>query len=68
MSVTHNGEYKLMEDGNRMWEVHFADGVPRWRVVSFSKGAIVMERQFNDYEEACEYLNTLDQIVMHENT
>jgi len=57
-----------MEDGNRMWEVHFADGVPRWRVVSFKDDAIIMERQFNDYEEACEYLNTLDGIVMHENT
>ena len=57
-----------MDDGNCMWEVHFADGVPRWRVVSFKKGVIVMERQFNDYEEACEYLNTLEQNVMHENT
>ncbi len=57
-----------MEDGNKMWEVHFADGVPRWRVVSFKDDAIIMERQFNDYEEACEYLNTLDGIVMHENT
>ena len=57
-----------MEDGNRMWEVHFADGVPRWRVVSFKDDAIIMERQFNDYEEAREYLNTLDSIVMHENT
>ena len=57
-----------MEDGNRMWEVHFADGVPRWRVVSFKNDAIIMERQFNDYEEAREYLNTLDGIVMHENT
>ena len=57
-----------MEDGNRMWEVHFADGVPRWRVVSFKNDAIIMERQFNDYEEAREYLNTLDSIVMHENT
>ena len=58
----------MMEDGNKMWEVHFADGVPRWRVVSFKNGAIIMERQFNDYEEACEYLNTLDGIVMHENS
>ncbi len=57
-----------MDDGNRMWEVHFSDGVPRWRVVSFKSNKIVMERQFNDYEEACEYLNTLDDIVMHENT
>ena len=57
-----------MDDGNCMWEVHFSDGVPRWRVVSFKKGVIVMERQFNDYEEACEYLNTLDDIIMHENT
>ena len=57
-----------MDDGNCMWEVHFADGVPRWRVVSFKSNKIVMERQFNDYEEACEYLNTLDDIVMHENT
>ncbi len=57
-----------MEDGNKMWEVHFADGVPRWRVVSFKDDAIIMERQFNDYEEACEYLNTLDGIVMHENS
>ena len=57
-----------MEDGNRMWEVHFADGVPRWRVVSFKNDAIIMERQFNDYEEAREYLTTLDSIVMHENT
>lgn len=57
-----------MEDGNRMWEVHFADEVPRWRVVSFKNDAIIMERQFNDYEEAREYLNTLDGIVMHENT
>ena len=57
-----------MEDGNKMWEVHFADGVPRWRVVSFKEDAIIMERQFNDYEEACEYLNTLDGIVMHENS
>ena len=58
----------MMEDGNKMWEVHFADGVPRWRVVSFKDDAIIMERQFNDYEEAREYLNTLDGIVMHENT
>ena len=57
-----------MDDGNRMWEVHFNDGVPRWRVVTFKENRIVMERTFNDYEEACEYLNTLDQIVMHENT
>ena len=57
-----------MDDGNRMWEVHFADQVPRWRVVTFKENRIVMERQFNDYEEACEYLNTLDDIVMHENT
>ncbi len=57
-----------MDDGNRMWEVHFADQVPRWRVVTFKENRIVMERTFNDYEEACEYLNTLDQIVMHENT
>lgn len=57
-----------MEDGNRMWEVHFADGVPRWRVVSFKNDAIIMERQFNDYEEAREYLNTLDGIMMHENS
>ena len=57
-----------MDDGNCMWEVHFSDGVPRWRVVSIKQNKIVMERQFNDYEEACEYLNTLDDIVMHENT
>ena len=57
-----------MDDGNRMWEVHFNDGVPRWRVVTFKQNRIVMERTFNDYEEACEYLNTLDDIVMHENT
>ena len=57
-----------MDDGNRMWEVHFADQVPRWRVVTFKENAIVMERTFTDYEEACEYLNTLDDIVMHENT
>jgi len=60
-----------MEDGNRMWEVHFADGVPRWRVVSFKNDAIIMERQFNDYEEACEYceyLNTIDDIVIYENS
>lgn len=57
-----------MDDGNRMWEVHFADQVLRWRVVTFKENRIVMERQFNDYEEACEYLNTLDDIVMHENT
>ena len=59
---------KNMDDGNCMWEVHFSDGVPRWRVVTFKQNRIVMERQFNDYEEACEYLNTLDDIVMHENT
>jgi len=57
-----------MEEGNKMWEVHFADGVPRWRVVTFQNNIIVMERTFTDYEEACEYLNTLDDIVMHENT
>ena len=57
-----------MEDGNCMWEVHFNDEVPRWRVVTFNQNRIVMERTFNDYEEACEYLNTLDDIVMHENT
>ena len=57
-----------MEDGNKMWEVHFNDKIPRWRVVTFQKNIIVMERTFTDYEEACEYLNTLDQIVMHENT
>ena len=57
-----------MDDGNRMWEVHFADEGPRWRVVTFKENRIVMERTFNDYEEACEYLNTLDDIVMHENT
>ena len=57
-----------MEDGNRMWEVHFADGVPRWRVVTFKHNRIVMERQFNDYEEACEYLNTIDDIVIYENS
>ena len=57
-----------MNDGNKMWEVHFADEVPRWRVVTFKDSVIIMERQFNDYEEACEYLNTLDDIVMHENT
>ena len=57
-----------MNDGNKMWEVHFADDVPRWRVVTFKKSVIIMERTFNDYEEACEYLNTLNDIVMHENT
>ena len=57
-----------MDDGNCMWEVHFSDQVPRWRVVTFKENRIVMERTFNDYEEACEYLNTLDDIVMHENT
>ena len=57
-----------MEEGNKMWEVHFADGVPRWRVVTFQNNIIVMERTFTDYEEACEYLNTLEQIVMHENS
>ena len=57
-----------MDDGNCMWEVHFNDEVPRWRVVTFKQNRIVMERTFNDYEEACEYLKTLDDIVMHENT
>ena len=57
-----------MEEGNKMWEVHFNDKIPRWRVVTFEKNVIVMERTFTDYEQACEYLNTLDQIVMHENT
>ena len=57
-----------MDDGYCMWEVHFNDEVPRWRVVTFKQNRIVMERTFNDYEEACEYLNTLDDIVMHENT
>ena len=57
-----------MEEGNKMWEVHFNDKIPRWSVVTFQKNIIVMERTFTDYEEACEYLNTLDQIVMHENT
>ena len=56
-----------MNDGNKMWEVHFADDVPRWRVVTFKDSVIIMERTFNDYEEACEYLNTLNDIVMHEN-
>ena len=57
-----------MDDGNCMWQVHFNDEVPRWRVVTIKQNRIVMERTFNDYEEACEYLNTLDDIVMHENT
>lgn len=60
-----------MDDGNRMWEVHFADAVPRWRVVTFKENRIVMEQTFNDYEEACEYceyLNTIDDIVIYENT
>ena len=57
-----------MNDGNKMWEVHFADDVPRWRVVTFKDSVIIMERTFNDYEEACEYLNTLNDIVMYENT
>tara|TARA_B100000963_G_scaffold330845_1_gene321204 strand:- start:61 stop:225 length:165 start_codon:yes stop_codon:yes gene_type:complete len=44
-----------------IWPVHFADDIPRWRVVTFDeKGVIVAERQFHNEEEAREYHNTLE--------
>tara|TARA_B100001094_G_scaffold73603_1_gene69936 strand:+ start:1193 stop:1351 length:159 start_codon:yes stop_codon:yes gene_type:complete len=51
-----------MKEGNTLWPVHFADDIPRWRVVSIKDGVIVKERTFHDEEEANEYLNTIDTI------
>ena len=43
-----------------IWPVHFADDIPRWRVVTFDEsGVIVAERTFHDEEEAREYYITL---------
>ena len=42
-----------------IWPVHFADDIPRWRVVTFQDSVIVAERQFHNEEEAYEYYNTL---------
>ena len=56
------GERKIMKEGNTLWPVHFADDIPRWRVVSIKDGVIVKERTFHDEEEANEYLNTIDTI------
>ena len=36
-----------------IWPVHFADDIPRWRVVTIDEsGVIVAERTFHDEEEA----------------
>jgi len=43
----------------KIWPVHFADDIPRWRVATFSEGVIIAERQFHDEEEALEYYQTL---------
>ena len=44
----------------KIWSVHFADDIPRWRVVTLDeRGVIVAERQFHDEEEAMEYYITL---------
>ena len=42
-----------------IWPVHFADDIPRWRVVTFQDEMIVAERTFHDEEEAREYYITL---------
>ena len=43
-----------------IWPVHFADDIPRWRVVTLDeRGVIVAEIQFHDEEEAMEYYITL---------
>ena len=42
-----------------IWPVHFADDIPRWRVVTFQDEMIVAERTFHDEEEAREFYNTL---------
>ena len=44
----------------KIWSVHFADDIPRWRVVTIDEnGVIVAERTFHDEEEAREFYNTL---------
>ena len=42
-----------------IWPVHFADDIPRWRVVTFQDEMIVAERTFHDEAEAREYYITL---------
>ena len=48
-----------MSDKVEIWEVHYDDDVPRWRVVTLRKNIIVAERTFHDEEIAREYLNTI---------
>ena len=48
-----------MSDKVEIWQVHYDDDVPRWRVVTLRKNVIVAERTFHDEEEAREFYITL---------
>lgn len=48
-----------MSDNIEVWEVHYDDDVPRWRVVTLHNNVIVAERTFHDEEIAREYVNTI---------
>ena len=57
--ITYDMRVPSMSEIN-IWPVHFADDIPRWRVVTFDEsGVIVAERTFHDEEEAREFYNTL---------
>ena len=48
-----------MSDNIEVWEVHYDDDVPRWRVVTLRNDVIIAERTFHDEEIAREYVNTV---------
>ena len=51
----------MSETQNRVWEIHYDDEVPRWRVVTLEDGKIVRERVFHEKEVAEKYKEFLDE-------
>ena len=48
-----------MTDKVEIWQVHYDDDTPRWRVVTLRDNVIVAERTFQEEEIAREYVNTV---------
>jgi len=48
-----------MSDKVEIWQVHYNDDVPRWRVVTLRDNVIIAERTFHEEEIARDYVNTL---------